>query len=206
MTQNKPIPEGYWQDAAGNLVPESKIKDIDKLRHQTVTELCEAAKVRSAQLNYFKDNSMGDVSAFIETSLEQYGVKYGGNKGNVTLTSFDGRYQVVRQIQDRLSFDERLQAAKELIDECVVTWSAGVNDNIRALVNHAFQVDKEGKVSVSRILALRSIKISDPKWQKAMEAIADSMHAVGSKPYIRFYERNADGRYESINLDIARVS
>ena len=78
MTQTKPIPEGYWQDAAGNLIPESKIKDIDKLRHQTVTELCEAAKVRSAQLNDFKDNSMGDVSAFIETSLEQYGVKYGG--------------------------------------------------------------------------------------------------------------------------------
>ena len=204
MTQTKSIPEGYWQDAAGNLVPESKIKDIDKLRHQTVTELCEAAKVRSVQLSEFKNYSMGDVSAFIETSLEQYGVKYGGARGNVTLTSFDGRYKVVRQIQDRLAFDERLQAAKELVDECAISWSEGINDNARALINHAFQVDKEGKVSVSRILALRSIKISDPQWQKAMEAIADSMHTVGSKPYIRFYERNADGSYDPINLDIAK--
>ena len=205
MTDQKTVPEGYWQDAAGNLVPESKIKDIDKLRHETVTELCEKAKAQSAVLTAFKADAMGDVSAFVETSLEQYGVKFGGAKGNVTLTSFDGRYQVVRQIQDRLAFDERLQAAKELMDECVVTWSEGVNDNIRALVNHAFQVDKEGKVNTSRVLSLRSLKIMDSKWRKAMEAIADSMHAVSSKPYVRFYERNNDGDYEPINLDIARV-
>ena len=204
MTDQKTIPDGYWQDAAGNLVPEAKIKDIDKLRHETVTELCEKAKAQSAVLTAFKADAMGDVSAFVETSLEQYGVKCGGKKGNVTLTSFDGRYKVVRQIQDRLAFDERLQAAKELIDECAISWSKGINDNARALINHAFQVDKEGKVSVSRILSLRTLKISDPKWQKAMEAIADSMHSVGSKPYVRFYERNNDGDYEPINLDIAR--
>lgn len=201
MTQ--PIPEGYWQDAAGNLTPESKVKDIDKLRHQTVTLMCETAKKQSALLKSFKTDAMADVSTFIETSLEQYGVKCGGKKGNVTLTSFDGRYQVVRQVQDTISFDERLQAAKSLIDECIVEWADGVNDNMRVLVNHAFQVDKEGKVNTARVLSLRALKITDEKWRQAMEAIADSMHAVSSKPYIRFYERNEDGKYLPISLDVA---
>lgn len=201
MTQQ--IPEGYWEDANGNLIPEAKIKDIDKLRHQTVTMMCEAAKGVASVIKNFKADAMNDVSTFVETSLEQYGVKCGGKKGNVTLLSFDGRFKVIRQISDTISFDERLQAAKTLIDECVVEWSANVNDEIRVLVNHAFQVDKQGKVNTARVLGLRALKITHPKWIKAMEAIADSMQTVSSKPYVRFYERNAEGEYLPISLDVA---
>ena len=204
MSKNE-IPAGYWQDAAGSLIPESKVKDIDKLRHQTVTELCQQAERHEATLGEFKTSSMAEVAAFIETSLEQYGVKCGGKKGNVTLVSFDGLYKITRQMQDTITFDERLQAAKALIDECVHEWSADANDNIRVLVNHAFQVDKEGKVNTGRVLGLRQLKILDTKWQQAMTAIADSMHAVSSKTYIRFYKRNDAGEYNPISLDMASV-
>ena len=205
MTNPATIPDGFWLAANGSLVPESKVKDIDKLRHQTVTTLCEQAKVVSDELKHFKADAMADVSAFVETSLELYGVKSGGSKGNVSLVSFDGRYKVMRQIADTISFDERLQAAKSLIDECIVDWSNGINDNIHVLVNHAFQTDNAGKVSTSRILGLRKLKITDQKWLKAMEAIADSMQAVSSKPYVRFYERNAAGEYMPISLDVASI-
>ncbi len=33
MTTPNTIPPGYWHDSNGNLVPESKVKDIDTLRH-----------------------------------------------------------------------------------------------------------------------------------------------------------------------------
>ena len=33
MSATAPIPAGYWRDANGSLVPDSKVKDIDKLRH-----------------------------------------------------------------------------------------------------------------------------------------------------------------------------
>ena len=42
------VPPGYWQDQRGALVPEAKVKDIDKLRHQVVTDLCQMAKASSA--------------------------------------------------------------------------------------------------------------------------------------------------------------
>ena len=203
---NQPIPAGYWQDASGSLIPESKIKDIDKLRHQVVTDLCTMAEHARDGLAAFKLHAMQEVAALVSTSMEQYGVKSGGTKGNVTLVSFDGKYKLVRQMQDHIVFGEQLMAAKELIDECVQEWSEGANDNIRVLVGHAFQTDKEGKINTGRVLALRRLAIQDEKWQQAMQAIADSMQTASTKPYIRFYERNdTTGEYLPISLDVAAV-
>lgn len=200
------IPPGYWQDASGNLIPVTKIKPIDKDRHQVVIDLCEQAKKQSATLFGFKTAAMHSISEFIERSLAQYEVAHGGKKGNVTLVSFDGKYKIVRQMQETITFDERLQAAKALIDECIQNWSKGSNANIKVLVNNAFQVDQQGKISTGRVLGLRRLEITDEKWLLAMQAIGDSMRVASTKPYIRFYERDdASGEYFAINLDVAAV-
>lgn len=208
MTQNIPetIPDGYWKDARGSLVPEAKVKPIDKLRDQLVRDLVAKAKHNNAQLRQFKLDTMQEVAALVETSMEQYGVKSGGEKGNVTLYTFDGKYKVVRQMQEHITFGEQLQAAKTLIDQCVTRWAAGADDNIKALVNHAFQTDSQGKINTGRVLGLRRLDIKDEDWQQAMQAIADSMQTTGTKPYVRFYERNdSTGAYDPITLDLAAV-
>lgn len=199
------IPKGYWQDANGALIPVSKIKPIDMDRHTTVTELAAEAKNVSASLLAFKLQAMTAIQDFVQRSLAEYEVKTGGNKGNVTLISFDGRYKITRQMQDSIVFDERLQAAKALIDECIHAWAKGSNSNIKVLVNDAFQVDKAGKVNTSRILGLRRLAIVDPTWTRAMGAISDSMRVSSSKAYVRFYERDEAGEYYPINLDVAGV-
>lgn len=202
----KTIPPGYWEDANGTLVPVSKIKEIDKDRSKVVAELCEQAKVESARLMAFKTSAMQFVADFINRSLAAYDVKAGGKKGNVTLVSFDGRYKIVRQMQESITFDERLQAAKALIDECIQSWSKGSNANLKALVNDAFQVDQQGKINTGRVLGLRRLDITDDKWQLAMKAIGDSMKVASTKPYIRFYERDeATGTYVPISLDVAAI-
>lgn len=199
-------PAGYWQDANGNLVPVTKIKPIDKDRHQVVSNLCEEAKKQSAALFGFKTTAMQAIADFIDRSLAEYDVAHGGKKGNVTLVSFDGRYKIIRQMQESITFDERLQAAKALIDECIQSWSKGSNANIKVLVNDAFQVDQQGKISTGRVLGLRRLEITDEKWLRAMQAIGDSMQVASTKPYIRFYERvDVTGEYESITLDVAAV-
>jgi hypothetical protein len=127
-------------------------------------------------------------------------------KGNITLTSYDGRFKVERAIAETLVFDERLQVAKTIIDACIHKWAKGANANIQALVNQAFQVDKQGNVSTGRVLGLRRLAIDDAEWARAMAAIADSMKATASKAYVRFYERDdATGEYEAISLNAANV-
>ena len=139
-------------------------------------------------------------------SAAEYGVKIGGSKGNVTLLSFDGRYKIQRAIAESLSFDERLQAAKELIDQCITDWSQGSSPEIRALVNDAFQVDQAGKINTGRVLGLRRLDIKDERWLKAMTAISEAVQVVGSKAYVRVYERVGDtGQYQPIPLDVAGV-
>lgn len=200
------IPEGYKEDAKGNLVPVSKIKEIDLMRDNLVQEIALEAIELHELIKSFKDNVFGNVAAFVQLSGEQYGAKLGGNKGNVTLTSYDGRYKIQRAYAESLVFDERLQAAKALIDDCISTWAEGINDNIRVLVNGAFEVDKEGKISTTKVLSLRQYKIEDAHWHKAMEAISDSLRVAGTKAYVRIYKRIGDSEeYTPISLDLASV-
>jgi Protein of unknown function (DUF3164) len=205
MSDKQPVPKGYWENADGSLVPDALVKPLDKDRHRVVVHLCEAAKRVSAVLQAYKLQSMQEVQDFVDRSLAEYDVRYGRVKGNVTLVSFDGRYKIVRQMQENIVFDERLQAAKALIDECIHRWAKGSNANIKALVNNAFQVDKQGSVSTGRVLGLRKLEIADEQWAQAMRAIGDSMRVSSTKPYIRFYERNEAGEYLPISLDVAAV-
>ena len=201
-----PIPDGYRRDAKGCLVPESMIKPIDRARDELVHELARQAKIVSDGLREFKTRVFADINAFVDLSAEQYDVKLGGKKGNLTLFSFDGAYKVQVAIAEHMIFDERLQAAKHLIDECIIAWSQGSRDEIKVLVQSAFQTDKEGKINTGRVLALRRLDIRDEKWQKAMQAIGESLQVVGSKEYVRIYERigNTD-QYRPISLDVAAV-
>lgn len=200
------IQQDYKQDAKGRLVPLATIKPIDLARDQLVQEIVAKAKALNAALASFKSSVFADIGAFVELSVERYDTRLGGAKGNVTLVSFDGRFKVLRAIADTLTFDEGLQAAKALIDECVHEWTEGARSEIRALINDAFNVDKEGKISTGRILSLRRLDIQDEKWQRAMSALSDSVRVQCSRSYIRVYERVGDtDQYQAIPLDIAGV-
>lgn len=198
-------PDDWMQDAKGRWTPKASVKAVDMARHELVLELVERARKTSTILSAFKRDAMGDVKAFIQLSAEQYGVKISGAKGNVTLLSFDGKYKIVRSTNERLVFDERLQVAKSLIDDCIKEWSGGTDDKLRALVNHAFQVER-GEVSTARVLSLRQLAIDHPKWAEAMRAITDSFHVAETRAYLRFYERNDEtGEYVPISLDLASI-
>lgn len=196
--------EDYMKNSHGHLVPISMVRDIDRERDDLVRGIVTQAKEMSTLIGDFKVEVMGDIEAFVELSAERFDTKLGGGKGNITLMSYDGRYKVQRSIGEHLIFDERLQVAKALIDDCINTWSEGSRDEIRVLINDAFQVDQQGKVNTQRILGLRRLAITDKRWSKAMNAIGESIQIAGTKAYIRVYERQADGSFQQIRLDVSR--
>jgi Protein of unknown function (DUF3164) len=196
---------GHRMDAKGRLVPEHLIRPIDLERDRFVREVVAKAKEKSDLLREFKRDVFADIAAFLQLSAEQYGAKLGGNKGNVTLYTFDGRYKVLRAMSDRIVFDERLQAAKALIDECLVEWSEGAHSNLVALVKDAFRADSAGEIRTGSVLQLRRLDITDDRWCRAMRAIGDAVQVVDTKSYVRVYERDDNGEYRPINLDIAGV-
>lgn len=198
------VPAGYMKDAHGRLVPVQMVKPADLMRDALVQELVGAAQLLSADLSSFKSHVFMMVSKFAAASAAQYGVTLGGKKGNITLFSFDGRFKVQVATADNIVFDERLQAAKALIDECIEEWSTGSRPEIKVLVQDAFQTDREGRLNTGRVLGLRRLDIQDERWKRAMQAIGESVQVVGTKAYARFYVRIGDtDRYEPITLDIA---
>lgn len=197
--------EGYMENAQGHQVPLDQVKDIDRARHELVMEKVAKVKLMKLALADLKTELMADVGAFVALSAEKYGVKIGGNKGNVTLLSYDGKFKIARQMSELITFDERLQAAKALIDECLRDWTKDTRSEIPAIIDQAFQVDKEGLISTTRVLGLRRINITDERWLQAMQAIGDSIQVTGTKSYVRIYERQESGAYTAIPLDMAAI-
>ena len=204
--QANSIPPGYMADAKGRLVPVDQVKSQHKLEDQLVAKILGYAEDLSAQIARFKGHCFDDVGAFLQLLGERYGATRGGRKGNMMFTSYDGLTRVTVQVADHLSFGPELQVAKELIDGCIAEWSEGARGEIRALVNHAFAVDKQGQVSRDAIFALRRVQIDDARWQRAMDAIADSIRVTGSKTYIRFHRRpDPTAKWQAVSIDLASV-
>lgn len=198
-------PTGYRTNAMGHLVPESQIKPIDLIRDDVVSQIVQKARIEQQRLAAFKAEAMNQISDFVDLSAEEYGVNYGGAKGNVSLMSFDGKYKVQRAVGEHRIFDERIQAAKAKIDTCITRWSEGSSDQLKALVDHAFRVNKQGHIDVNQVLSLRQLDIDDSDWLEAMEAIADSIQISGTSSYLRLYERQENGSYKQIPLDISKL-
>tara|TARA_A100000171_G_scaffold51079_1_gene64307 strand:+ start:1524 stop:2141 length:618 start_codon:yes stop_codon:yes gene_type:complete len=200
------IPEGYICNASGHLVPEDQVRDQDKLRDRIVKDLAAEAEDLSARLAAFKARSLGDIGDLVSISAERYGVNLGGNKGNVTLASFDGQYKVTRTYAERITFTEELEAAKALINGCIMRWSEGANANIRVLVDRAFRANSKGQIKTAAVLELLRLEIKDEDWQRAMQALKDSIQTAGTAVYVRVYQRiGQSDQYRPVPLDLAAV-
>jgi len=196
----------YMEDGQGRLVHIDQVREIDKLRDELVRNLVARAVDLQRQMIEFKRIAMDEIGAFVDQSAREYDVQMGGKKGNLTLYTYDMNYKVMIQISEYLVFDERLQVAKKLIDDCFTSWTTDSRSEIRTIINDAFSVNQEGKINTRRILALRRLDIQDPLWQKAMTAISESLGVAGSKSYMRIYRRLEQSKsWQVISLDLAAL-
>ena len=209
MLNESRIPEDYMENAQGCLVPRANIRPIDIERDALVKEKMEKIKALQAEMRTVKTSLLSDMDAFVQLSGERYGVRLGGVKGNVQLLSFDGKYKLCRDYGQLLTFDEGLQAAKELIDGCLRRWCKDSRPELRAEMidmihehggrNYTIALDPD------TLTLFGYIEIDDPEWQEAMKAITESLQVLDSRVYVRAYERDSSGAYQPISLDFANV-
>jgi hypothetical protein len=200
-----PVPEGYLENAQGHLVPVNLVDPLDKLRDELVRGILDRVLGAQDLLKSAKEDAMMEISDFIELAASEYNTEVGGAKGNVTLRTFNGDAEIRIQVADRIVFDERIQVAKKIVDECIHRWAEDANDNVKALVEHAFQTDKEGRLSIGRIIALTRLDIDDERWQEAMRAIRDSQSVASSCQYLRIYQRDEKGQQQRVNTDLSTL-
>ena len=194
----------YMADAKGALVPLEMVKATDLLMDETVRRILAFADDLNAQIARFKQHTLNDVSGLLALFDQEHGVKLGGTQGNVTLTTFDGTMKVQLAIADQITFGPELQSAKKLVDECLNEWSADSRPELQAIVQRAFNTDKEGLVNRAELFGLLRLEIADDRWKRAMKAIRDSIRVDGTKEYVRFYRRpNARAKWTATTIDVA---
>ncbi|ARW11733.1 hypothetical protein S101447_02695 [Acetobacter ascendens] len=200
------VPDGFMQDSRGRLVPEANVRPSDKLQDELVRRLHhEAEPVRQFMMD-FKRLCFAEINAFLDLVAEQYSTKLGSEKGNVTLTSYDGTLRVTVAVGNVISFGPEIQAAQTLIHGCLNRWSEGANANLKAVVLDAFDVDKQGSMNVGKILALRRLEIDDEEWQRGMQAISDSVRVDVTKDYVRLHRRpSPDAKWELVTFDLSKL-
>ncbi len=196
----------YMADAKGALVPVELVKPVDLLIDETVRKIMGFARDLSAQVARFRGHTFDDVNSLQALISQEYGASVGGSKGNISLTSYDGCQRVQVQVADLLEFGPELQAAKRLVDACLVEWGAESRPEIRGLVNRVFSVEKDGAINRAELFTLLRLEIDDPRWIEAMRAIRESIRVIGSRQYVRFYQRaRPTDPWRAVSIDIASV-
>jgi len=203
---NTEIPNGYMKNSRGDLVLIENIKPIDLLKDQAAIALAQQAIDIHMALIKFKRMALDDIQELIKTAAEKYDVQIGGDKGNLSISSYDGRYKIQRVFADRISFGLEIEAAKELFLRYLDEVTAGANADARALIDGAFRTTRGGSLRTAELLRLLSYDIKHPNWIQACEALKDSISVDGSTVYVRVSERmNDSDKYRPIPLDIAAV-
>jgi hypothetical protein len=194
----------YMTNTVGHLVPIEEVLEKDKLRDQLVRDVFAAAEQVAAAIAAFREKAFDDVDAFNALLAERYGAPAGGEKGNMTLMTYDGLLKLNVQVANLITFGPELQVAKSLVDACVQDWSDGARAELRAIVMQAFQVNQEGAVNRGALLSLLRYDIDDERWQNATQAIKDSIQITGTKRYIRFAKKaSRQAPYVNVSLDVA---
>lgn len=199
-------PEGYVMDGKGRMVPTKSIRPQEVLEDQMVRTCVGHAISLANELRRFRSHTFADVETFLATLREEYQVEKRGaqGKGNVTFTTIDGLVKMQVAVSDRITFGPELQVAQDAFRACIDDWTDGAREELRVLVDSAFQADKEGNVSRDAVFRLLRVTFDDDRWKAGQTAIRDSIRVIGSKAYCRFYVReNHDAQWEAVPVDLA---
>lgn len=204
-TKTTTVPEGFIAGPHGTLHPIDNVQPADLARDKLVRGLLEGAHSLSGVMGNYRTDAMREIESFVAKAEKKFGVKHGGDKGNLTLLSFDGREKVVVQIGSQYVFNEKFGIAQKLIYQCLDAWTEGANKNIVAVIQDAFKKDDDGNAIPARIMGLKKLKINDTVWRRAMKALDESVQISARKPYLRFYRKDDHEEWVHVALDMAKI-
>lgn len=196
------VVDGYMTTPEGDLRLLQNIYEHELLEHDMVLSIACIWEGLSARIDRFKRHNFEDVTVFADLLFEKYNKTRGGKEGGTSFFTFDRKFKLVISIQKTLDLGPEILVAKAKMLEAVEQ-GAGDSD-FKALVTAAYSMT-DGKMSVAKILSLRSIKISNALWNEALAIAIDAIEVISKKKQIRLYKKNDAGKYISIPLDIAAI-
>ncbi|HLP52249.1 MAG TPA: DUF3164 family protein [Chitinophagales bacterium] len=204
--------EQTWKDEAGIPVPGVRITKSEKLREAAAYKLAKGALKLNSDLTSFKDEMRKQCEAVVdcvrrEAQMQDKAAKE--TKGNFTWYNFDRSIRVECSINEQIEFDDTLLAlCKEKLDEFLHRTMGGSENAelVSNLVKDAFS-NTRGRLDAKKVMSLLKYetKIESSLYKEAMDFLKRSIRRPGSKTYYRVSVKNAEGGYDTINLNISSI-
>lgn len=206
--QHPQVVDGRMKDADDSLVLVSRIHETDLLYHDLVLSIACIWMSLSGKIQRFKQYNFQDVTAALGLLFEKYNVERGGRQGNMQFFTFDRRFKLSIAIQKKIDFGPELQVAEQKLRSALLEMNNGNESeyasDLETAVTGAFTL-VDGRLRVSEVLRLRTYNMKNPAWNEAIKIIDAAIVVISSKKQIRLYERNEQGEYIAIPLDIAAL-
>lgn len=195
-----------WKDETGLNIPTSRLTKAEKLKEKYSATLYNKAKNVSAKLSEFKTQIAEMCQEVFDAHMDEANVKTTG-KGNFIWYNFDHSIKIEVSVSERIGFDDlEIAACKSKLDEFLDLNVQTKDDFIKALVLDAFETSK-GKLDAKKVMSLlrHKSKITSPLFQEAMVLLEKSIRRPESKTYFRIWGKDAEGKYQNIDLNFSSL-
>ena len=186
-------PETYT-DAAGRQVPANYVPKFAKTKDAAARKILAAWRKEEARLKKLWKDTVAAVEkihaeARKEERLEPAAV---ADKGYFSFRSFDGRIVVRLDRARDVVFNEKLDLAKELIDEAVKEIAGDSAGDLRTIVESAFKPrGKNRTLDRQRLSDICRMNVRNKKWLKAVELIKAAAEESARMDYLRVIDGGA---------------
>lgn len=207
--------EKVFVDPDGRQVPAKYVSAFDKQRDKTARQIAKLWQDEEARLAALKAKTNELIETLVRDAALTHGITLGGQQGYIQFRSFDGRIVVRSENVKQTEFNETLAIVQQLISEAIQEMAHGVDatgknrsaSDLKAIADSAFRPrGKNGRLDMQRIRDLAKIKVSHPKWKKAVSLIQECEAVTGHKRYIRVStQAGATATPVPILLDISRI-
>lgn len=196
-----------WHDEAGNSIPYSHIKPVEKAYEKSTYNIAKKALKVSDHLKELKEYVQQSVAEAVAIFHAEYKGTKKEFKGNYTIRNFNDTIRVEVSVSNPIQFDDlTINEAKEQLDAFLKDGISSKNSALKEMVLDAFKTSS-GKMDVKKILALKRYadRINDERYTKAMSLIDAAIRRPASATYYRVAVKNEQGQYKYIPLALADV-
>jgi len=189
-----------YTDALGQAVPAKYVGAYDKARDAAAEEILARWLDMERRLVALHQWTSRRIDTVVAASRQDAAVREigAGERGNAQFRSFDSSVVVSLDAQPREEFEPQLIAeAQRLVSEVIAegqeliraSGAGGLAVDVAEIAARAFTPRKSGKLDMARVRELTTLKVSHPKWERAMEIIGAAARLVGVRRYLRVEHR-----------------
>ena len=190
------------RDNLGHDVPLKYVAKYDRVRDAKTKRILGRFQQARAMLEKVVRESLADIAEIQEareTALAE--------KGNFSVTSFDGLVKVAIDQAWHIELDDRVKEARDRMLDYAKSLCAKAGPDATALleiVEEAFAANSAGRLSVARVMSLCRRNIAAAQWKDARDMLLASLQPEKGRCYIHVYSRpDMQHDFQMVRLDLA---